>query len=128
MDARELYAEFLEYSGFRVAQAQDGAEAVAKVHLLLPDVVLMDLSLPVLDGLEATRHLKMDPRTASIPIIVLTGDTDAGQHARRRAPYDMVLIKPCMPDDVVMAIRKLLKTAPPRHDHAAQSDESHVRG
>ncbi|HLM46046.1 MAG TPA: response regulator, partial [Myxococcaceae bacterium] len=62
-DAREMYAEYLEFSGFRVAEARNGAEAVEKAFALRPSVILMDLSLPVMDGWEATRRLKADART-----------------------------------------------------------------
>ena len=66
-DAREMYAEYLEFSGFRVEQATNGAEALDKAFALLPDVILMDLSLPIIDGWEATRRLKGDERTRTSP-------------------------------------------------------------
>ena len=59
-DAREMYAEYFKASGFRVAEARTGIEAVAKARELLPDCILMDLSLPGIDGWEATRQLKAD--------------------------------------------------------------------
>ena len=71
--AREMYAEYLEFSGFRVAEAKNGAEALDKAFALTPDVILMDLSLPVMDGWEATRRLKADERTRGIPVVALTG-------------------------------------------------------
>src|SRR5262245_65856139 len=71
-DARDMFAEYLRYSGYRVAEASNGEEAVSKAIELLPDVVLMDLSLPVLDGWEATRRLKSDPRTAGVRILAVT--------------------------------------------------------
>ena len=63
-DAREMYAEYLRFSGFRVAEARNGEEALARARQEVPDVVLMDLALPLMDGWEATRRLKSDPRTA----------------------------------------------------------------
>jgi CheY-like chemotaxis protein len=62
----------LERRGFEVLVAQDGAEGVRVATESLPRLVLMDISLPVMDGWEATRRLKADPRTAAIPILVLT--------------------------------------------------------
>jgi len=59
-DAREMYAEYLQFSGFRVAEARNGNEAVAQAFQLKPDLILMDLSLPGMDGWEATRRLKAD--------------------------------------------------------------------
>ena len=67
-DAREMYAEYLKASGFRVAEARTGIEAVAKAREVNPDCILMDLSLPGIDGWEATRQLKADPSTRHIPV------------------------------------------------------------
>ena len=72
LDGREIIAEYLAYRGFRVATAGDGFGAIAKTQELLPDVILMDLSLPDLDGWEATRRLRRDELTRKIRIIALT--------------------------------------------------------
>src|ERR687896_644798 len=72
-DAREMYAEYLQFSGFRVAEARNGNEAVEQAFALKPDLILMDLSLPGMDGWEATRRLKADTRTRNIPVVALTG-------------------------------------------------------
>src|SRR2546430_2241223 len=77
-DAREMVAEYLAYTGFRVAEARNGAEAIEKAQSVSPDLILMDLSLPVMDGWEATRRLKADARTKKIPIIALTGHALGG--------------------------------------------------
>ena len=65
-DAREMYSEYLEFSGFDVIQAVNGMEALQRAVDAAPDIILMDLSLPVMDGW-ATRRLKEDARTSSIP-------------------------------------------------------------
>lgn len=108
-DNRAMYAEYLSYSGYDVEQACDGEEAVRMTQELLPDVVVMDLSLPVLDGWEATRRLKADPRTRSIPVIALTGHALAG-HSRgaREAGCDAFLAKPCLPDKLVEKVKELI--------------------
>jgi CheY-like chemotaxis protein len=108
-DAREMYCEYLRFSGFRVAEARNGEEALEKAFTLLPDVVLMDLALPLMDGWEATRRLKGDRRTADILVVALTGHALAG-HAEgaRRAGCDAFVTKPCLPDDLVDEIRRLL--------------------
>jgi CheY-like chemotaxis protein len=62
-DAREMYVAYLQFSGFRVAEAANGLEALEKTRELLPDIILMDLALPKMDGWEATRRLKADERT-----------------------------------------------------------------
>src|SRR5437762_3447174 len=72
-DNRAVYTEFLVHEGMRVAQASDGEHSLMKVHALLPDLVIMDLALPGLDGWEATRELKKHPRTKHIPVIAITG-------------------------------------------------------
>src|SRR6476646_7069571 len=77
-DAREMYAAYLQFSGFQVAEAANGIEAVQKTVELQPDIVLMDLALPQMDGWEATRRLKSDARTTHIPIVALTGHALAG--------------------------------------------------
>src|SRR5215831_10146418 len=77
-DLRRLYAQQLTISGFDVIEAANGAEAVTWTSVHRPDVVLMDLSLPVLDGWEATRRLKNDQTTAHIPVVALTAHDGAG--------------------------------------------------
>jgi two-component system cell cycle response regulator DivK len=112
-DAREMYAESLGACGFNVAEAETGDEAVAKALQLLPDAIVMDLSLPGMDGWTATRALKSDARTSAIPVLALTGNarTDAPLTARE-AGCDAFLIKPCLPDDMVAAVRRVLVARP----------------
>ena len=108
-DAREMYAEYLQYSGFRVAEAKNGNEAVAQARSLKPDLILMDLSLPGMDGWEATRVLKADEETSHIPIVALTGHALAGaSEGARKAGCDSFVTKPCLPDDLVVEVRRML--------------------
>ena len=108
-DAREMYSEYLQYSGFDVIEAENGMEALTKAAEKAPDIILMDLSLPVMDGWEATRRLKADDRTASIPVVALTGHALAGiSEGAKRAGCDAFVTKPCLPEDLVKEIRKLL--------------------
>ncbi len=110
-DAREMYAAYLQFSGFDVAEATNGEEAIAKAIELAPDIILMDLALPRMDGWEATRRLKGDPRTGDIPIVALTGHALAG-HAEgaRQAGCDAFVTKPCLPDALVAEIKRLLES------------------
>jgi CheY-like chemotaxis protein len=113
---REIFAEYLEFRGFRVATAADGLEAIEKTHALRPDVVLMDLSLPGIDGWEATRRLKEDPATKDIPIIALTAHALASAHDKARAVgCNAVVTKPCLPKDLEQEVRRQLaaRTAEP---------------
>jgi CheY-like chemotaxis protein len=108
-DAREMYAEYLQYSGFRVAEARNGNEAVTQARSLKPDLILMDLSLPGMDGWEATRVLKADDETRHIPIVALTGHALAGaSEGARKAGCDSFVTKPCLPDDLVVEVRRML--------------------
>ncbi|HVG70059.1 MAG TPA: response regulator [Vicinamibacterales bacterium] len=108
-DAREMYAEYLQYSGFRVAEAKNGNEAVAQARSLRPDLILMDLSLPGMDGWEATRVLKADEATKHIPIVALTGHALAGaSEGARKAGCDSFVTKPCLPDDLVVEVKRML--------------------
>ena len=108
-DAREMYAEYLEFSGFDVIQAVNGMEALQRAVDAAPDIILMDLSLPVMDGWEATRRLKADERTAGIPILALSGHalTNLSQRAKQ-AGFDGFVAKPCLPEDLIAEIRKVL--------------------
>jgi CheY-like chemotaxis protein len=109
---REIFAEYLEFRGFRVATAADGLEAIEKAHELLPDIILMDLSLPGIDGWEATRRLKQDPSTSAIPIIALTAHALASAHDRARdVGCNAVVTKPCLPKDLEQEVRRQLAAA-----------------
>jgi len=108
-DAREMYSEYLQFSGFDVVQAANGMEALERAVADHPDIILMDLSLPVMDGWEATRRLKADDRTANIPVVALTGHALAGiSEGALRAGCDAFVTKPCLPEDLVREIRKVL--------------------
>jgi two-component system, cell cycle response regulator DivK len=108
-DAREMYAEYLQFSGFRVAEAKNGNEAIEKAFELRPALILMDLSLPGMDGWEATRQLKSDERTRHIPVVALTGHALAGaSEGARKAGCDSFVTKPCLPDDLVVEVRRML--------------------
>ncbi|MCA1561115.1 MAG: response regulator [Acidobacteria bacterium] len=111
-DAREMYSEYLRFAGYRVVEASNGVEAVEKAGELVPDIILMDLALPRMDGWEATRRLKRDPRTRSIPIVALTGHALAG-HAEgaREAGCDAFVTKPCLPDALVTEVQRILASS-----------------
>lgn len=110
-DAREMYAEYLQFSGFRVAEARNGNEALEQAFALKPDLILMDLSLPGMDGWEATRVLKADDRTKNIPVVALTGHALAGaSEGAKKAGCDSFVTKPCLPDDLVVEVRRMLGT------------------
>ncbi len=109
LDNRQMYAEYLTFSGLRVEEAENGHEALEKAFAMLPDLIVMDLSLPGIDGWEATRRLKADPRTKRIPVIALTGHALAG-HSKGAmdAGCDAFITKPCLPERLLEEVRKTL--------------------
>lgn len=108
-ELRQLYAQQLSISGFDVIEAGNGADAVAHTASHAPDVILMDLSLPIVDGWEATRRLKADHRTAHIPVVALTAHDGSGELQRAtRAGCDWFVPKPCPPDALIDEVRRVL--------------------
>ena len=108
-EGREICAEYLAFRGYRVATAEDGLDAIEKANALLPDVILMDLSLPRLDGWEASRRIRADARTGHIPIIALTAHALSSARARAlEAGCDAVVTKPCPPRDLESEVRRRL--------------------
>ena len=111
-DVREMYGEYLEHVGFDVVEATNGMEALQRAAESAPDIILMDLSLPVMDGWEATRRLKADERTSGIPVVALSGTAFAGiSDGVKRAGWEAFVSKPCLPEDLVKEIRRVLDTA-----------------
>lgn len=112
-DIREIYAESLALNGFEVLHASDGAQALAVAFAELPSVVVMDLDMPVMDGLTATSVLKRDARTTLVPVVVVTGSARPEELQRARsAGCDALLAKPCPPDVVIIVIEHILRGAP----------------
>jgi two-component system cell cycle response regulator DivK len=111
-DNRAMYVEYLQFQGFRVAEAVNGLEAIERTQALLPVVIVMDLSLPVMDGWEATRRIKADPKTKHIRVIALTGHAEPA-HAKKalEAGCDDFVAKPCLPENLLAKIREHLPSS-----------------
>jgi len=106
-DTREVYAVVLQLEGFTVEGASDGREALQKAVELLPDIIITDLAMPIMDGWETIRRLRADDRTRRIPIIACSGaeapsDTDDFW-------ADALLAKPCPLDTLLLEVRQLLR-------------------
>ncbi len=103
---------YLERNGYQVISAENGIEAIRRARESLPNVILMDLSMPKLDGLTATRKLKEDPTTSNIPVILLTAHAygSAGRRARE-AGCASYLPKPCEPRRVLQEVEKFIGAA-----------------
>lgn len=111
-DAREMYASYLKFSGFDVTTAANGALALIEVERTRPDLILMDAAMPGMDGWEATRRLKSDPRTAAIPVLMLTAHVFEDARLRtREVGADGFIDKPCLPDELVRRIGEVLQQA-----------------
>jgi CheY-like chemotaxis protein len=97
-DVREMYIEYLTFLGFSVEGAVNGRDAVRKAISHRRQLIVMDLAMPVMDGWEAIRILRADPRTRKIPIVVLTGQAQPEPLERARAVgATEVVVKPCLP-------------------------------
>jgi CheY-like chemotaxis protein len=108
-DTQELYREILAQHGFDSDGAASGEEGVEKALSRLPDVILMDLSLPGIDGYEATRRIRRDPRLTGTVIVALTGHSSVSMtRSAREAGCNSVLVKPCPPATLIAEIRRLL--------------------
>lgn len=108
--SREGYRDFLSGAGFDVDALEGGGEAMEMARTVTPDLVILDLSLPDLDGWEVARRLKADSLTKGIPIIAFSARTLQHEKASAlRAGCDVYLTKPCPPDQLLNAINKLLE-------------------
>ncbi len=95
VDDREMLVEYLRFCGFPVTEAEGGAEAIHIAGVVHPDVILMDLSMPAIDGWEATRRLKADPLTQNAIIVALTAHGFPHERdAAREAGFAAVVVKP----------------------------------
>ena len=106
---RKIVRQLLSRTSYRLLEAMDGEEGIAMAQRELPDLILMDVQLPKLSGLDATRRLRADPRTAHIPLVVVTSFALSGDGQRAMdAGASAYLAKPYSPRDLLALIRKLL--------------------
>jgi two-component system cell cycle response regulator DivK len=109
-DNREGYAQYLQFCGFRTAEAATGEDALKEAHRSKPDVILLDMRLPGLPGAEVSRRLR-SAGFDSMPIIALSACAfDSDIAAAKESGCNAFLAKPCLPETVVMEIRRLLET------------------
>ena len=107
-----MYAAWLHVSGYRVAQAGSAVEGLSLALQNSPDAIVMDLSMPGMDGFEATRRLKADPRTSHIPVLAVSGrvETHVGDEASA-AGCDGFIVKPSPAIEVMRALAALIARA-----------------
>lgn len=108
-DNRQIIRDLLTASGYAVAEALDGAAGVAMAVEIVPDLILMDIQLPIVDGYEATRQIKANPALAHIPIIAVTSYALSGDEAKTKAAgCDAYIAKPFSPRELLATVRKFL--------------------
>jgi two-component system alkaline phosphatase synthesis response regulator PhoP len=113
-DIRNLIVHHLTRDGFRCRTAATGPEALARVRAAPPDLVVLDLMLPEMDGLEVCRRLRGDPSTASLPLIMLTAKSDeVDRIVGLELGADDYLAKPFSPKELVARVRAVLRRARP---------------
>ena len=110
-DGLEMYQEYLTYRGYQVVVARSGEEAILQARLHRPDVILMDIRMPGMTGIDALHVLRSDASFQHIPIVALTAHALEGERlAALMAGFDDLIPKPCLPDQLAIAVERMLAT------------------
>lgn len=108
-DNRAILRDLLSSGGFEVIEAHNGEEGVGKAGAEKPDLILMDIQLPVMDGYEATRRIKSDPALSAIPVIAVTSYALSGDADKAKsAGCDAYISKPYSPRELLARVREFL--------------------
>jgi two-component system cell cycle response regulator DivK len=108
-DNRQILRDLLANAGYEMIEAEDGQQALTQAAKHKPDLILMDIQLPLLDGYEATRRIKADPALNAIPIIVVTSYALSGDEEKAHAAgCDAYVAKPFSPRALLAKIREYL--------------------
>jgi CheY-like chemotaxis protein len=109
-DNRLMYRHYLEHAGYRVAEAEDATVGIELAKELRPAIVVMDLSMPGIDGWQATRMLKEDPATSGIGIVALSAFREPESRRRaREAGADFFVAKPCLPRELALHVSECIR-------------------
>ncbi len=110
-DVLELLTYNLKQAGYEVLSAEDGKEALWKVRVFSPDIIVLDIMLPVIDGLEVCKTLKKDPQSSKIPIIMLTArGNEADRIKGFESGVDDYLVKPFSVRELILRLKRLLES------------------
>ena len=112
-DSRDLYAEYFETRGFSVVTARDGEGAVQAALEHVPEVIVMDLAMPQIDGITAIQRIKADARMQQTRVIILTGYHFALEKSALEAGADLFLRKPCLPERLELHVNALRQERDP---------------
>jgi two-component system cell cycle response regulator DivK len=109
-DNRRILRDLLKSADYEIMEAENGEEALTAAAKQRPDLILMDIQLPIMDGCEATRRIKADPRLTHVPVIAVTSYALSGDQAKARAAgCDDFVPKPYSPRQLLAKIRQLLR-------------------
>jgi two-component system cell cycle response regulator DivK len=109
-DNRRILRDLLKSADYEIMEAENGQEALTAVAKQRPDLILMDIHLPIMDGYEATRRIKADPMLTHVPVIAVTSYALSGDKAKARAAgCDDFVPKPFSPRQLLAKIRQLLR-------------------
>jgi two-component system phosphate regulon response regulator PhoB len=111
-ESRDIYGTLLQHHGFATLQAADGTEGLRLARLHRPDLILVDLFVPWMDGLAIVRQLRDHDDTARVPLILLTSYADDTHMSELRAAAEHCFAKPCWPSELLAAVRLLLGFSP----------------
>lgn len=108
-DNRQILRDLLGMAGYEMVEAHDGAEGVVMAERHRPDLILMDIQMPVMDGYEATRRIKAIPELKAIPVVAVTSYALSGDEARtREAGCDAYIAKPYSPRQLLAKVREII--------------------
>jgi chemosensory pili system protein ChpA (sensor histidine kinase/response regulator) len=114
LTVRKFTGRLLEREGYRVLTAKDGQDALQQIEDMVPDIILVDADMPRVDGFEFTRHVRSDPRTSGVPIIMITsGTTDKSRIRAQELGVNIYLGKPCQEEELLAHIGALVKQKRP---------------
>ncbi len=112
-DSRTVYTTILEHRGYRVLHAEDGGEGLRLAREYLPDLIVVELRIRVIDGYQLTAHLKQDEQTGRIPVLAITSCAMIGDRERaKHAGCSGYLPKPCRPTRMLAEVQRLIGCVP----------------
>ena len=108
---RQIISELLKHSGFQVYFARDGVEAMEQIQQTNPDLIVLDIVMPRMNGYEVCRHIKSDPKTKNLPVVMCSSKKEEfDKHWGMKQGADAYITKPFQGKDLIYAIKELVQT------------------